>query len=308
MNKKNYITGALLTLLATMNMSCSDEIEQTVAQGSTPLEIAAVMDGYADEDTKALVTGTSFPASTAIGVKVLNSSGSAYDGQTYKNIKFTSTGTGSSQTWAGASTVYLSNTSGKVYAYYPWADNTDMTAIAMSTGSGLATSVPDYMYATAATVSQTSRTASLTMNHALVAVTVTLTKGTYTGTGTVTSLKWTCAGAGQGGTLNAQTGVVTGVTGGGTAFDSGLTSTATQAIGTSKSYTFMAVPTGTAGQPTFTVVMDGQTFTAKGANITMAKGKHYKYKLTMDSKGLTVSSVTVTAWASQTAVTVKPTF
>ena len=70
----------------------------------------------------------------------------------------------------------------------------------------------------------------------------------------------------------------------------------------------MAVPTGTAGQPTFTVVMDGQTFTANGANITMAKGKHYKYKLTMDSKGLTVSSVTVTAWASQTAVTVKPTF
>lgn len=298
----------MMALLATVNQGCSDEMEQAVAEGPKPLEIAAVMDGYNEENTKALITGTTFPASHVIGVKLLNSSGTAYDSKTYNNIKATSSGTGSSQTWSLASTIYLSNTAGKLYAYSPYADNTDLTAISMSTGSGLATNVKDYMYATAANVSQTATSASLTMNHALVAVSVILKNGTYTGAGSVTSLKWACAGAGQAGTLNAQTGAISSVTGGGSQFDAGLTSSATQSIRTSTTYTFLAVPTGTAGQPTFTVVMDGQTFTAKGANITMGKGKHYKYQLTMDGKTLTVSSVTVTAWSSQKAVTVKPTF
>ena len=56
-------------------------------------------------ESKGLVTGTYLASGAAIGVTVLNTSGANYDGTVYNNIKLTSSGTSTSQTWAGASTV-----------------------------------------------------------------------------------------------------------------------------------------------------------------------------------------------------------
>lgn len=303
MKKMHYWAIGLLTLIAGMNTSCSDEIEGEIPSEKAELKITADMGGYDKEDSKAIFTGTSFADGAHIGVYVLNSSGSAYDGQACTNLDYSV----SSSKWSCAKTTYLSATAGTVYAYYPYNSGWDIGAIAVTatTSPGGGT---DYMYATPKSVSQASTTAALTMNHALVAVKVSIKRGTYTGTGKVTALTWKCAGAGTGGTLNAKTGAISSPTGGSTDFNTGLTADNTYTITTTaKDYVFMAVPTGTAGGVTFNVTMDGKTFSVTSSSVTLAKGKQYQYVLQMDSKTMSLKA-TLTDWAAQTQENLKPSF
>ena len=171
-----------------MMIYCSNEldinsIESEMGTGNSNLSINVVTENI---ESKGLVTETYLASGAAIGVTVLNTSGGNYDGTAYSNIKFTSSGTSTSQTWAGASTVKLSATEGYCYAYYPYSSSaTSITAIPVTAGG------TDYLYATRASVNDKSKTASLTMKHALSAIRFALKKGTYGGTGKVTAVSVT---------------------------------------------------------------------------------------------------------------------
>ena len=70
----------------------------------------------------------------------------------------------------------------------------------------------------------------------------------------------------------------------------------------------MAVPAGTSKALSFSVTMDGKTFTVNSAAVILGQGQLHQYILTMDAKTMTVSKVTLTDWANQTEEGLKPSF
>lgn len=287
-----------LAIAVLIGTSCTEDANFPQEQEmNNTLQIQASVNDY-PEEAKAIVTGNALASGSNIGVTFLNSSDGYYDSKTYNNIKFNYNGS----TWTGASSILLSPTVGKVYAYYPWVSGANIAAIAMTASTKVASNGTDYMYATpVSNITQTARTANLSMNHALSAVTITVKKGTYTGTGKVTAFTWKSATAGTSGTLNAKTGAITNTAGGNTAFDSGLTTSSYLTIGSGTSYQFMVVPTGSAGTVTFSLTMDGQTYSATtSSSMTFAKGNNYTFTLTLDAKQMSLGGVTVSGWTPQT--------
>lgn len=190
----------------------------------------------------------------------------------------------------------LSATEGKAYAYYPYSAGAalDFTAIPIESATDPNQQV-DYMYGNEATgLKNSNPTASFTMRHAMSIVNFTIAKGSYTGTGSITSVKMKGNTASNTGTMNAVAGTVT-ATNNGYEF----VSTSALTLGSSSTGKFIVVPSGETSKLDFKVVMDGQTYTASTTDVKLKSGQVYKYTLTMNSTGLTVSQVAVTPWGDE---------
>lgn len=283
---RRFLTNMCLPM-ALLLTGCSDEVGDSILR-NPELMVSVTTDNYGD-DSKAIITGTSL-TSGSIGLSMLKGSDdSAYDGKAYNNLQFTY----SSSKWSCGTPVYLSPTSGKVYAYYPYNSSASITAVPIDVSTN-----NDYMYATPVTVSQTSTSAALTMKHAIACVYVTIKKGTYTGTGTVTAFTWKSATAGTKATMNAKTGALSSISGGSNVFNTGVSSLAINTTG--NTYSFLVVPTGTAGAVTFNVTMDGKAYAVSTGSTTFSAGKRYNYTVVMDAKKMTIGGVTVTGWTGVT--------
>lgn len=294
-------TIAIFAVMTALACSCSRTADMDDC-GLAELDITV---STAEAGTKAIEKSTSFASGTAIGISLQSGSGT-YDGISYANVKSTASGSGASQTWANEKSILLSSTSGTLYGYYPYSSTvTDVANIPVTATSSSQT---DYMYATAVSgLKNTNRSASLTMKHALAGISVTVKKGTYTGTGSVTSVGFASDGIGTGAALNAKTGALSSVTGTGTSFTS-TTSFTLSASGTARE--FMVVPAGTSKTITFTVIVDGITYRVTTAATDLPEGKITSYTLTVNAEGMTLSSVSITAWttgaAADGALTLKP--
>ena len=288
MKSKLFFLGAVSLLLA----SCSNELDMPVnealVEGKTPLSVNVL----ANPSTKAFVNSTALPGGSKIGVKLVDASGATYDNQTYNNI-FYSTTNGTTWDIDGSKSIKLSATEGTAYAYYPYSDGvSDFKAISISSASNPNDQI-DYMYGNVATgLKNSNPTASFTMSHAMAILNFEIAKGSYTGTGSITSVKMKGNTASNTGTMNAEAGTVT-ATNKGYEF----VSTSALTLGNSSTGKFIVVPSGESSQLDFKLVMDGQTYTASTTSaVTLESGKVYKYTLTMSSTGLTVNTVTVTPW------------
>ena len=286
MKSKLFVLGAASLLFT----ACTEELQlpdsQILAGGTTPLSINVL----ANPTTKALVDGNTLPAGK-IGVKLVDATGTTYDSQTYNNIFYNTT---DGNTWSvdADHKILLSATEGKAYAYYPYdaSESLDFTAIPISSAANPDEQI-DYMFGNEATgLKNSNPTANFTMSHAMSIVNFTVAKGTYTGSGTITSVTMKGNTASNTGTMNAVAGSVT-------ASNPGyeFTSTNSLTLGSAKGK-FIVVPSGTQSALDFKVVMDGQTYTASTAAVELENGQVYKYTLTMNSTGLAVSQVTVTPW------------
>ena len=214
-----------------------------------------------------------------------------YDNNTYNNVEYHSNDGAAWGIVTGS--VMLSATEGTVYGYYPYsASVSDVTAVPIS-----ATDSKDYMYATPKTgVKNSNATVDLVMNHALSVVKFSISKAStngYTGAGAISSVKLEGATLGASGTMDITSGTVTATA------DELTYGTALALNGTNTGELF-AVPTGVESGIKFSVVMDGQTYTATTGNVTLVQGQRYTYTLNMSSTGLTVNTVTVTEWGDQT--------
>ena len=291
MKSKLFLLGAASLLLASCTNELDVPVNQAVGGGNTPLSINVV----ANPVTKALVEGNTIQ-SGQIGVKLVDDGGATYDSQTYNNIYY-STSDGNTWTIDGTKSIMLSATEGKAYAYYPYAENAnlDFTAIPISSADDPTDQV-DYMYGNEASgLKNSNPTASFTMSHAMSIVNFTIAKGSYTGTGSITSVKMKGNTASNTGTMNAEAGTVTA-----TNKEYEFESTNSLTLGSSSTGKFIVVPSGESSTLDFKVVMDGQTYTASTTTaVTLESGKVYKYSLTMNSTGLTVSQVAVTPWGDE---------
>ena len=290
MKSKLFFLGAASLLLA----SCSSELDlpqnEALGEGKSPLSVNVATESI----TKALVSGNSLPNSSKIGVKLVKSDGTNYDNKTYNNIFYSTT---DGNTWSvdAEHKILLSATEGKAYAYYPYTVNTELnfTAIPIESAANPDDQI-DYMYGNEATgLKNSNSTANFTMSHAMSIVNFTVAKGTYTGSGTITSVTMKGNTASNTGTMNAVAGSVTATNPG---YEFTSTNSLTLGSATGK---FIVVPSGTSSALDFKVVMDGQTYTASTAAVELEKGQVYKYTLTMNSTGLTVSQVTVTPWGEE---------
>ena len=285
------MAAATITLAA-----CTDE-DDSIASQSTPLQVQTTL-----TQARSVITDTAFGDGQSIGITLVHNTTetTAYEGKTegYTNVPYTSSGTGNSQTWSAQNPIMLSPTVGKAVAYYPYAQtNADYKAIPVT-----AQGQTDYMYSgwtDADGISNADAKATFVMQHALSAIRITVKKGSYSQTGSLSAISLTSDGFGVSGTLNAATGALAGVAA------AEVNSTMNPDFATANitaeglSNILMVAPTGVAeAKPiTVTVTIDGKQYAAQ-ANMTepVAQGKIYSVALLLDNKTFEVTEVDITPW------------
>ena len=283
------IKNILITALTILTASCDNELDtNNIANTGWDNSHLTISTITTHNSTKALIEDDYLPATSAIGITVLNTEGTAYDNIDYQNIRFEAEGTGATQKWQGDATIYLSATEGYCYGYYPYSlTANDITQIPVSTASQT-----DYLYATPKQVDINNKNVNLNMKHALSAIRLALKRGTYTGTGKITAVSVTSSGLGTTGILNATTGKVTASgTGAAIAVTTDIDLTTTE-----QNADIIVVPTGNEATLTLTATIDGKAYMTPASAITIEQGKCYTYTVTIDAGKLSLSGVKVGDW------------
>ena len=280
-----------LLLCALTATACTDTLDEAALPKPLSVDVNA-----RDITARAPIHGTALPDASSIGISILAEDGTAYDGVTYANIKYTASGTAPDQTWSTPNIPTLSSTPAKLVAYYPWADGTDYTAVPVETDTQT-----DYMYSGWLTgLSNVSPKANIVMQHALTAVRVALVKGDFTADVDVSSVSVKSPAFATAGSLDATTGVLSGLTGTGEAVtvtaDFPLTAQATNVE-------VMAVPdvSVASGVTTVTTQIGNRKYSVS-INFTESykQGYIYTYTLTLNNTGMEMTSVAVTPWQEGT--------
>ncbi|MDY5639216.1 MAG: fimbrillin family protein, partial [Parabacteroides sp.] len=184
----------------------------------------------------------------------------------------------------------LSATEGKAYAYFPYnAENTSFTGIHLD-----ASRQDDVMYTSTASTGLNDKNAAASFNlqHALAVMKVKVKKGSYTGTGAVTSCSISGDPIGLTGTLDGTTGNLSGVTKGKVSADKSYTIS-----NTATDHDIIFVPTTTAGQVTVGLMMDGKEYTTTTTSSEIfSSNQCYTLNLTVDDSGATLTGIEVGDW------------
>lgn len=200
--KKNGLHIALCIWIAGLFNSCTDQISCTP---ETHLQVGVTTQV---PETKDLITGTRLPDGSTIGVFAVEPGLLTYNGMLYNNIPYTAIGSGESQQWSLNDDVLLNDTHGYGYAYYPY--NSDVkrpTDIPLNAGQRQDILYSDPAYAP--TVHAKSPTAHFVMKHALCLIRLSLTSGSYSGTGQVPYVWAQSEALGTLGSINLTDGLIT---------------------------------------------------------------------------------------------------
>ncbi len=258
----------------------------------TDLELSYV--GAAE--TKVAIDGTTFPQAGEIGLFLFGDEMATQSyGDGYENIKYSYNTT--KKKWTASPSIKVGSDAGYLYGYYPYKSaSTDVKAIPVASSLN----GDDVMFAskqavTDATASQTS----ITMNHALARVSITLINSGYTGAAELSKIKFSGAKIASTGTLNALNGSIT-------ATESDVTldvPTADRTITTAgTTYECLLVPSETVSDKqtvALTLTIGGQDKTAtlsEGNGVIIARGTKSNITITLSDTGLTVQTVSVEDW------------
>ena len=106
-------------LITTAFASCTNESEDL---NNLPGKNLKVSFNVAEVQSRAIFTEASLPTASVVGAKL-----DGYD--SYSAITFTANGTGQAQTWTPSTDVVLGEDQGTLYTYFPYSQNTDISAI-----------------------------------------------------------------------------------------------------------------------------------------------------------------------------------
>ena len=284
---------AIAIIAVSVSTGCSSEEQlgmYSIEDVTTPLSIN--VSNTFETGMDGVITKSQFSDGSSLGLFLTMEDGnSAYD-TPYNNIKYISSTSGGNQVWtATPNPILLTGTKANVYAYYPYdANYKDITKIPIDV-----TEDKDVMWADyASDIYNANPSATLSMNHALSVIRLSLSKGDYSGAGSIESIKIQGECMAKTGTLNAQTGDVT-VIEGGTKIDLGITAenpvTLTTAPKTLDQY---VIPASTSGPIKVTVKMDGITFeTISSTSFAPERSKIYKFGLAFKDSKLLMSTVSI---------------
>lgn len=294
--KKHHLLIYLAAILTAASCSIREEAPAGKSEdnGASSLELTVTM---SQTQTKGLVTGTAYPDGSEIGIALYNENGQIYENLPYSNVRFSAEGAGNSQLWTPETDVMLSVSKASLYAYYPYSpDIRDISSITVKADSETQT---DWMYAAPVTgLDNRNSKAPVVMKHALSAVRLSLKRGSYTGTGNVTSVSIQGQNMATGGKLNAKTGALSSVTGSGIAISPEITPFLLTA--SSKETDIIAIPTGTAASTSMKIMIDGIEFDIETSTFNLEAGKIAVFEGTVDNTSITLSSVRIKDWTYTT--------
>ena len=303
--KQAYATrkakGTFLSLLLTTCAAftaCSNEVENTVEEGTAPLSLNV---SVAEQDSRAIVEGTTLPDASLMGVFITDNRGNDYENKGYTNVKYTVSGSSCNSD----TEIMLSATEAKVYAYYPYNEEvTDITQIPVTIATD-ATEQDDYMYATYNTgiVSKLAPNVSLTMNHVLAGIKVGIKKTSDETDYSVQKVTIKSGGMAKSGTMNAKGGSLNDLVGAGDEFSQNVTMDLTTEYQHTDVMYFL--PTGKAATLRFVVTIAGTDYVVVTSSATLQQGNIYIYTLNFDNESveaaLKLGTVSVTAFKSSSA-------
>ena len=282
------MTQSLFSLLLTTSLAltaCNSEEDSVDLPNGNKLSITV---GLNLQSRAGLITGTTLDNGSEIGITLDDGANTDYDA--VDNIKFTAAQGNNRQEWTSESPVILSGTTGTLYAYYPYKQGTNLSAIPVET-----TSQTDYLYATTVeNVNENNASVPVQMNHMLANVNVKIVGNNYAGEGNISAISIQSDGFATAGTFNAAQLIpaFTAFTGQGEAIEKTVTTT----LGASAGTDLMVVPTGQAAPITFKATIDEVDYIVSSADVTLVNGNSYEYTLQVSSTYMGVDAATVKRW------------
>ncbi len=176
--------AAVCSLLA----SCQERLPKPITldeKDSAPLELEVIANPAGV--TRGPLYDTVLPEGARIGVAIVENNLDTYNGKTIMNIPYEAKTKDGSQVWEAVNEeILLTNTSGNAYAYYPYSE--DITSLKEIPLKASSTHQVDYLHAKKVGGLRKSNTkASIYFYHILGIVRLSVTRGTYTGEGVITS-------------------------------------------------------------------------------------------------------------------------
>lgn len=294
---KTELTTMLAAILIAASCSDQGKIPKQDIQDDEkrPLTLSVIA---ASDVSKSLITGSSLNDGATIGVSLADAQGGTYDGGTYSNIKFTSEGNGNSQRWNPAHDIMLSSSKAVLYAYYPYSDKADdISCIPVKADSDNQT---DYMYATPVTdINNHNSEAVVQLKHALAAVRICVSRGTYTGRGNITGISIKGDNIATEGILDGTTGKLYDLEGTGAIISPAISSVTL--YDDPISFDILAIPNGRQCSMEIGITMDGESFSTATDIIKLQQGTVSVIDVSINNNSVTVVPVRVSAWTTSNA-------
>ncbi|MGM9798596.1 MAG: fimbrillin family protein [Parabacteroides sp.] len=286
---KRFISIVTASIMALS--SCDNTLDTNLLEHgggvNNPLTINVLTDRYSTKDVN---LSNALPDGSSIGLFMRNVDPNDLYQHDLRNFKFTATSNEEGQLWQPEHVVYLNNELCSIHAYYPYDENvTDITAIPVTTDGQT-----DYMYTNNdIKVNTDNNSASLSMKHALAAITLNIVKGTYEGTGLVTKLSLNGSGMAKRAKLNAETGEL---------YDfEGENEVITQNInltmdGAGQSVHTLIIPNDMISNIKISLCVDGNEYYVVAPGAEFEQATRYEYTLTVDQDVMGISNVHVGDW------------
>ena len=290
MNTMNRVIRPMLTAAALAAAACSPLEEQLGRIDSREAELSISVS--AEQQTKGIITDPMLPNGSQIAIAIFNPDGNKYMNKNYSYLLYTAENGEGTQIWKTSSSVLLGESEAVLYACYPYETYTfgDMRNLQIKTNNYYQ---DDFMYAGPYTgLNADNRHVNITMKHALAAVRLTTTRGSYEGVGSIQSIGMGSPVAGTSGYFDVTQGKFTSVTTGGTIYP---TSSFELSDGPNTQY-FLLIPTGEAGNLKLTMSIDGSTYEISVPDVLLEAGKITELNVSVDKARLNLTSVKVTEW------------
>ena len=278
---------SLLLMSCTLLAACNDEVDDNIPTSTqSKLNISV---GLNQAKSRGIITGNALPDGSEIGILLDDGISTDYDG--IDNIRFTAVTQDGSQKWSPDNPVFLTNTPGSLYAYYPWKAGTNLSAIPVDVTSQI-----DYLYAEPVkNVNEDNSNVSITLKHMLTNIRVSISRGTYEGSGNISNITIHSQGFGTTGTFNAaqEYPAFTATDGAGTIIGSKVITTLD---GTSTD--ILVVPSGESQPINVTATIDNRDYTVSSDEVTLNNGSSYEYSLKLNATKLEIVGVSIAPWST----------
>lgn len=289
-----YSKLLLYALVLFVAAGCSDELESADDSHTDELTCSVTLPSI---PTKGLVTGTSLPDGSTIGVWLTDHPGAS--DATYQKSSFTASSGESGQVWNDVGTpILLTNTASTAYSYFPYRESVDdITAIPVRMEDQIDLLVADKV----TDITRTNRAAHFKMKHVLSAVRLRLTIGDYFGLGKLHSYSIQGEHFAAQAKVDATTGSLYDFK---EAVDPYLISLENpiQLSDEPTELDVIVIPEQSTGKIILELQVDEQSFKAELQSTELVAGKINSYAMMLRPQSVSISPVEVTEWEYPAAV------
>ena len=283
-------TTCMGIVVATLASCTSNQLEMPTTDG-TPLSLSVLTSTI---PSRSIISGNVLAKGTEIGITLTENDGSIYNGLPYSNVRFTAHASSGKQIWSPDIDVMLSSDIATLYAYYPY--NSDVTEISSIPVKASSETQTDYMYAEPVEdLNNKNAKASVVLKHALSAVKISVSRGTFTGTGEITSLSVSGPNIATQAILDARSGSLSSIKGTGTEIT--IPTNITVPARDAAAMDIIVIPTREKSAIEIKATIDGKEYTVQTEAVMLEQGKIAVFDATLNNSEITLSSIKIEDWS-----------